>query len=68
MVDAVGDNRNHDIVGHEFATIHDMLDTQPQRRARRYRLAQHVSGRQLRNAIAVNNSRCLRAFPGARRS
>ena len=68
MVDTVGDNRNHDIVGHQFAAIHDVFDAQSGSRAFRDGVAQHVAGRQLRDRKAVDNSRCLRAFPGARRS
>jgi hypothetical protein len=33
LIDAAGDYRNHDIIGHEFATIHDVFDPQPRSRA-----------------------------------
>jgi hypothetical protein len=45
MVDTASDNRHHDIVGHQFAAIHDVLDLQARGRAFRDRLAQHVAGR-----------------------
>jgi hypothetical protein len=32
-------------IGHEFTTVHDVLDTQPRSRAFRDGLAQHVAGR-----------------------
>jgi hypothetical protein len=33
MINTVGDNRNHDIIGHELAKIHEMFDAQPRSRA-----------------------------------
>ena len=44
MIDAVGDNRNHDVIRHELATIHDVFDAQSRSRAFRHGFAQHVSG------------------------
>ena len=44
MIDSAGDDGNHDIVGHKFAAIHDVLDTQTCSRAFRDGFAQHVAG------------------------
>jgi hypothetical protein len=43
LVDAVGDDRHHDVVGHELAARHQLLGAQPHGRAGVDRRAQHVS-------------------------
>ena len=32
--DAIGDNRNHDVIGLKFSTVHDVRGAESQRRAR----------------------------------
>ena len=44
MVDSAGDNGHHDIIGYQFAAIHDVLDAQSRSRAFRDGFAQHVAG------------------------
>ena len=49
------------------AGFHDRLGLEADRRARRDRGAQHVAGRELRNAVLLDQPRRLRPFAGARR-
>jgi hypothetical protein len=50
------------------AGVHHLLGRQAQRRAGLDRGAQHVTGGNLRNAIALADEGGLRAFAGARRA
>ena len=68
LVDAVGDDRHHHVVGHELAARHDVLGAQPDRRAGLDRGAQHVAGRKLHDAVLVDETLRLRAFAGPRRA
>ena len=54
LVDAVGDDRDHDLVGHQLAARHDVLGLEADRRAGRHRRAQHVAGRELHDAVLGN--------------
>ena len=55
-----------DVVGHQAAGIHDLFRGEAERRARLERGAQHVPGRDLRNAVRPGDEGGLRAFAGAR--
>src|SRR6266571_1930389 len=68
MIDAIGDNRNDDVIGHEFSTVHDVFCAESRRRARGHRFAQHIAGRQLRDAKARGNLLRLSTFSRAWRS
>ncbi|MDQ0590905.1 hypothetical protein QFZ47_005014 [Variovorax paradoxus] len=50
------------VVAHETARFHDGLGLLPERRAGLDGGAQHVAGRNLRNAVLLANEGCLRAF------
>ena len=67
LVDAVIDDADHDLVGDERAGLHHRLGLQPDRRLRLDGGAQHVAGRELRNAVLLGEPRRLRAFAGAGR-
>ncbi len=47
LLDALGDDADHDVVGHQAAARHDLLRLQADRRAGLHRRAQHVAGREL---------------------
>jgi hypothetical protein len=66
--DAIGDNRNHDVIGHKFSTVHNVLGAESQRRARGHCCTQHLPGRQLGNAKTRGEPRRLSTFSRARRS
>ena len=44
LSDAVGDDRNDNVIGAKLAPIHDVLDLQPDRSSGLDRGAQHVTG------------------------
>ena len=68
LIDAVGDDRHHHLVGNQFAAIHDGLGAQADRRAGRDRGAQHVAGRELNDAVFLDQALRLRALPRPRRA
>jgi hypothetical protein len=68
LIDAVGDDLHHDLVGHELAARHQVLCLEAHRRAGRDRRAQHVAGRKLHDAVARNKALRLCAFAGPGRS
>ena len=68
LLQAVLDQADDDVVGHEAAGIHDLLGLEAQRGARLHRGAQHVAGRDLRNAELLLDEVGLRTLAGARRS
>ena len=67
LLEPLGDDRDDDIVGNEFAAIHDRLGLAPDLAARRDRGAQHVAGRELLQPRRSSRQLGLRAFAGARR-
>src|SRR5450755_2647147 len=68
MIDAIDDDRNHDVVGHEFSAVHDVFGADSRGRARGHRFAEHVSGRQLRDAKTRGDLRRLSTLSRAWRS
>ena len=68
LVDAVGHDADHDVVGHKLAARHDVLGLQADRRAGRDRRAQHVAGGELHDAVFRNQFLGLRALAGPRRA
>ena len=67
LVDALVDDADDDVVGDQRARFHHRFGLEADRRARRHRGAQHVAGRELRNAVFLHQPRRLGAFAGARR-
>ena len=67
LLDALGDDADHDVVGDELARLHDGLGLEADRRAGRDGRAQHVAGRELRDAVALDDAGGLRALPRPRR-
>src|SRR5512132_4433299 len=68
LTDAIGDNRNHDLVRHQLAALHDAFGLQAHRRAGRDRGAQHVSGRELDYSVFGYQALRLRALTRPRRA
>ena len=57
------DDRHHHLVRHELAARHDVLGAQPDQRAGLDRRAQHVAGRELHDAVLLDEPLRLRALP-----
>ena len=53
---------DHDLVGDELAAVHERLGLAPDRRPRLHRRAQHVAGRDLRDAELLDQALGLRAL------
>src|SRR6266508_1216563 len=68
LVDALGDDRYHHVVGHELAARHHLLGAQPNRGARLDRGAQHVTGRKLQQTMLGDEPLRLSTFAGPRRA
>ena len=68
LVDALRDNCVDDRVGNEFAGVHNGLGALADFGARADGRAQHVTGRELRNAMPLDQPLRLRPLPSARRS
>ena len=68
LPDAVGDDRNHDVVGDQLATRHDVLGLLADRAARLHGGAQHVAGGELHDPVFIDQALRLRAFAGPRRA
>src|SRR5262249_48748694 len=68
LVDPVGHDADHDLVGHQLAAGHDLLGAPADRRAGIDRGAQHVAGRKLRQTVLGDEALGLRAFAGPRRA
>jgi hypothetical protein len=66
LLQALGDQPENDVIGHQAACVHDLLCRQPHRRTGLDRLAQHVAGGYLRNAVLLGNERSLRSLAGTR--
>ena len=49
--DAISDDRDYDVVRHEFATFHRTLCAEPDGRTGRNRSTQHVARRKLNNSV-----------------
>ena len=67
LLEPVGDDADDDLVGDELARIHHRLGLHADRRAGRHRGAQHVAGRELRNAVLRDDARGLSALARPRR-
>ena len=67
LVEAVGDDPDHDLVRHQAAAGHDVLGLEADRGLRRHRRAQHFAGRELNDAVSVNQPLRLRPLARARR-
>jgi hypothetical protein len=63
LVDAVGDDADHDIVGDEFTPVHDRLGLLADRRSRSDGSAEHVAGRELRDPEPLHHADSLRPLP-----
>ena len=68
LIDPVGDDRDHDIVGDELTAGHDILCTQPDRRAGIDRRAQQIAGGKLNEPVLGDQALGLSAFAGPRRA
>src|SRR5690606_23406027 len=66
LLDALLYQGNNGFVGHQTAGRHDFLDLKPQRSACFDGGAQHVTGGNLGNLVALSNKPCLCAFSGTR--
>jgi hypothetical protein len=66
LVDAVGDDRHHHFVRHQFAAFHDALGAQADRRTGGDRGAQHVARRELNDPVLDDQPLRLRALPSPR--
>jgi hypothetical protein len=67
-IDPFGNDRNHHVVGNQFAAVHDALGAQADRGAGSDGRAQHVAGRQLNNPVLGDQALRLRALPRPRRA
>ena len=67
LVDALGDDRDDDLVGDQLAGVHDGLGALADLGAGRDRGAQHVAGRELRNAVLLDQTLGLGALARPRR-
>ena len=68
LVDAIGDDRNDDVVRDEIAPVHDVLGLESDRRSGPDRGAQHVAGGELHNPVFGDQALRLGALPGPRRA
>ena len=68
LVDALGDDADDDLVGHQGAARHDVLRLAADRRSRLDRRAQHVAGGELNNAVFGDETLRLRALARPRRA
>ena len=68
LVDPVGHDADHDVVGHQLAAGHDVARLHADRRAGGDRRPQHVAGRELHDAVTVDQRLRLRALAGPRRT
>ena len=68
LAEAVLDDVQHDVVGHQLAGRHDVIDASAQRRARGDGFAQHVSGGDVRQPVLGGDACRLRPFAGAGRA
>jgi len=66
FLDAILDQADDDIVGHQATRVHDLLGRNAQLGARLDCCAQHVTGGNLRNAVLFLDVSSLSAFAGAR--
>ena len=62
FLQAVVDDRDHDLVRDEVAARHDVFGLQADRRFRLHRRAQHVAGRETGNAVPLDQAIALRAL------
>jgi hypothetical protein len=67
LIDAFGDDGIDDVVRDELAGVHHRLGLEPDRAPRGDRGAQHVPRRELRYAVFVYESLCLRPLARSRR-
>src|SRR6185312_654221 len=68
LVDTLGYDRDHHVVGNQFAAIHDALRTEANRSTGRYGGPQHIAGRELNNPMLGDQALRLRALPRPRRA
>src|SRR6266540_1090661 len=66
LLDPVGHDGHYDVVGAEVAARHDGFSLAADRRAGLDRGAQHVAGRELHDAMFLDQALRLRAFAGTR--
>ena len=65
LAQPLGDEADHDVVGHQAAAVHDALGLAPERRAGRHRVAQHLAGGDLRHPPLAGELASLGALAGA---
>src|SRR3979409_375516 len=63
----MGDDPDYDVVRHQAAARHDVLGLEADRRLRRHGGAQHLTGRELGNAVTLNQPLRLRPLARPRR-
>ena len=68
LIDAIGDDRHHHLIGNQLPGIHDAFGAQADRRAGGDRGAQHVAGGKLDDAVFLDQALRLRALPRSRRA
>src|SRR5437667_8822497 len=66
LINAIGNDCNDNVIGHEFTARHDIAGTQADRRACLDRCAQHVTGGKLYQAMLGDEALCLSTFAGPR--
>jgi hypothetical protein len=67
LVDALGDDADHDVVGHQPAAGHDVLRLEPDRRSGGDCGAQHIPRGKLNDAVLLNQPLRLRSLARPRR-
>ncbi len=68
LIETVGNDSDDDVVRHQAAAGHDVPGPEADRRLRRHRGAQHFAGRELGNAVALDQPLRLRSLARPRRS
>ena len=56
LADTIGDDRDHDFIGHELPGFHKALRAQPHFGARCHRCPQHIAGRKLNDLVFVDQT------------
>ena len=67
LIQPIGNDPDHDVVRHQAAAGHDVPGLEADRRLRRHRGAQQFAGRELDNAVALDQPLRLRSLARPRR-
>ena len=66
LSDALFDQRDHQLIGHQLAGVHDLFRLLAQFTAGLHGCAQHITGGDLRNAVFLHDELSLSTFTSAR--